>query len=89
MKNQKLIRLERQFLEALVFVDRAQTAMRCFLITHQHFAGLSDMDDYLALREEERQTTEDRHEAFLTLVRYEMDHGLVPEGASAGTEVVR
>lgn len=79
MKNDKFDRLERQFLESMVFEDRAHTGMRCFLVTHQHFVGVSDMDEYLALREEERKTTEERHEAFLTLVHYERDHGLLPE----------
>jgi hypothetical protein len=76
MKDEKLGRLDRQLLEAMVFADRAQTAMRCFLITHQGFPGVSDLDEYLALREEERKTTEQRHEAFLTRVRYEREHGL-------------
>jgi hypothetical protein len=82
MKDEKLGRLERQLLEAMVFADRAQTAMRCFLITHQGFPGVSDLDEYLALRDEERKTTEQRHEAFLTRVRYEREHGLREKNSS-------
>jgi hypothetical protein len=83
MKDEKLGRLERQLLEAMVFADRAQTAMRCFLITHQGFPGVSDLDEYLALRDEERRATEERHDAFLALVHYEREHGLTREEVSA------
>jgi hypothetical protein len=88
MKDEQLARLERRFLESLVFADRAQTAMRCFLVTHQHFAGVSDMDQYLALRDDERKALDERHEAFLTLVHYERDHGIVPEDAAVDAPVI-
>jgi hypothetical protein len=78
-------RLERMFLESLVFSDRAQTAMRCFLIAHQHFGGVSDMDEYLALRAEERRTTELRHDAVVALVHHVKDHGLVGAGVPSGS----
>ena len=82
-------RLNRMLLEAIVFADRAQAALRCFLITHQRFSGVSDFDEYLALRSEERNSMERRHDAVLTLVHHEKDeHGerqpisATPSGAS-------
>jgi hypothetical protein len=81
MSCEKCNRLERLFLESLVFSDRAETEIRSFLITHQHFAGVSDMDAYLALREEERKILDQRHERFLTLVHHVRDHGLVNAGS--------
>ena len=70
-------RLERLFLESVTFADRAQTAMRCFLTTHPHVGGVSDMDEYMALRAEERKTMDRRHDAVLTLSHHFMDHGMV------------
>ena len=43
--------LERLFLESIIDADKAETALRCYLITHQWSAGVSDMDEYNALRE--------------------------------------
>lgn len=77
MNCEECDRLERLLLESLVFADRAQTAMRCFLITHPYFGGVSSMDEYLALRAEERKTEDRRHDAFLALVHHAMGHGLV------------
>ena len=79
MKCDECDRLERMFLESLVFVDRAQTSMRCFLITHQHFGGVSDIDEYLALRAEERRTMEQRHDTYLAVVHHERDHKAAAE----------
>jgi hypothetical protein len=62
------------FLESLVFADRAQTAMRCFLLTHQHPRGVSDLDEYQAIYAEERRTLEQRHEAYLALIQHERGH---------------
>lgn len=82
MTCQECDRLERRLLESLVFADRAQTAMRCFLLTHRSIGGVSDMDEYLALHAEERKTAEQRHQAILALVHHERDHGVVPAGSS-------
>ena len=88
MKDEQLARLERRFLESLVFADRAQTAMRCFLVTHQYFASVSDMDQYLALRDDERRSFDERHEAFLALVHYERDHGIISEEPTLEARIV-
>lgn len=61
---------ERLLLESMVFADRAETALRCFLVTHQHFAGVSDLDEYQALRTELRRTEQQRHEAFIDLMNH-------------------
>ena len=82
MKCDECNRLERMFLESFVFADRAQTAMRIFLIGHQHFAGVSDIDEYLALRAEERKMTQERHDAYVTLLHHEKEHGEAAEASN-------
>ena len=47
-------RLERFVLESLVFADKAGTALRCYLITHEWSASVSDVDEYHALRAEQQ-----------------------------------
>jgi len=67
-------RLERLFLESIVFADKAETALRCYLITHQHFAVLSDMDEYQALRAEQQRTADERHRSYMDLVSHTRNH---------------
>jgi len=74
MNCEECHRLERLFLESIVFADRAETALRCFLITHQHFAGVSDMDEYRALRGEQQRTAGQRHAAFMDVVSHVSNH---------------
>jgi hypothetical protein len=66
--------LERAFLESIVFADRAETALRCFLITHQHFAGVSDLDEYNSMRAEQRRTADERHVAYTSMVNHAKGH---------------
>jgi hypothetical protein len=54
------IALGRFFLESVVFADKTETALRCYLITHQHFASVSDLDEYQALRAEQQRTVNER-----------------------------
>ena len=68
-------RLERMLLESIVYADRAETSLRCFLITHQHSSGVSDMDEHQALRAEQQRATNQRHEAFINLVNHARNHG--------------
>jgi hypothetical protein len=74
MSCEECDRLESLFLESIVFADRAETALRCFLITHQRFAGVSDMDEYNALRADQEATAEKRHEAFVSIVTHARNH---------------
>ena len=67
-------RLERLFLESIIFADKAETSLRCYLITHQHFAGVSDMDEYQALRSEQLRTADERHRAYIDLVTHTGNH---------------
>lgn len=62
------------FLESIVFADKAETALRCYLITHQHFASVSDMDQYQALREDQQRTAEKRHRAYMEMVTHAGNH---------------
>lgn len=87
MKCEECQRLERLFLESMVFEDRAQTEMRCFLVSHRRFGGVSDVDEYLALHTEERKTADRRHDAFLALVRHERSHGLIGEKPGESSRV--
>jgi hypothetical protein len=68
-------RLERLFLESIVFADRAETSLRCYLITHQHFAGVSDMDEYQAVRAEQQRTADERHKAYMDFMIHAGNHG--------------
>jgi len=68
-------RLEGVVLESIVFADQAETALRCYLITHQHFAGVSDMDEYQALRAEQQRTADERHRNYMDLVNHSRNHG--------------
>ena len=68
-------RLEGIVLESIVFADKAETALRCYLITHQHFASVSDMDEYQALRAEQQRTSDERHRSYMELVSHTKNHG--------------
>lgn len=67
-------RLERFVLESLVFADRAETALRCYLITHEWSAGVSDVDEYQSLRTEQQRTAEERHKAYMDFVNHKKAH---------------
>ena len=68
-------RLERLFLESMVFADKTETALRCYFITHQWSAGVSDIDEYNALRADQQRTADQRHRAYMDLVSHAMNHG--------------
>ena len=67
-------RTERFLLEAMVAADKAETALRCYLMTHERFAGVSDLDEYGALKGEQQKTTEERHKAYMDLVKHKQGH---------------
>ena len=74
MHCEQCSRLERQLLEARVFEDRAQTALRCYFTTHRNVFGVGDMDEYLALRNEVQRAEEQRHESFIAYANHQRDH---------------
>ena len=74
MSCEECDRFERLVLESLVFADRAETALRCYLITHERSAGVSDLDEYHALRTEQQRTTDERHKAYMGLVDHKKAH---------------
>ena len=74
MECNDCFRLERMFLESLVAADRAETALRCFFITHQKVAGVSDMDEYRALRNEQERFAVERHRGFQALMDHRSQH---------------
>jgi len=67
-------RLERLVLESLVFADKAETALRCYLITHEWSASVSDVDEYDALRAEQQRTTDERHKSYMDFVNHKKAH---------------
>lgn len=73
-------RLERLFLESMIYADKAETALRCYLITHQWSASVSDMDEYNALRAEQQRTTDERHRAYTDLVSHAMSEPISRSG---------
>ncbi len=67
-------RLERFLLEAMVAADKAETGLRCYLITHERFGGVSDMDEYEALRKDQENATQERHRAYTGLISHKRAH---------------
>lgn len=70
-------RLERLFLESMIYADKSETALRCYLITHQWSATVSDIDEYNALRSDQQRNADQRHKAYIDLVSHAKDHGRV------------
>jgi hypothetical protein len=62
-------RSERFLIEAMVAADKAETSLRCYLMTHERFGGVSDMDEYEALRKSHQNAAEERHAAYTGLVK--------------------
>lgn len=92
MNCQECDRLERHLRESFVFVDRAQTAMRCFFFTHPSWGGVSDFDEYLSIHAEEQKMEQQRHNVYLALVEHKKRHGVDTtelSGPSAGTTAVK
>jgi hypothetical protein len=67
-------RLERVVLESMIAADRAETALRCYLLSHQWSAGVSDLTEYDALRAEQQVTADERHKAYLNFVKHRSEH---------------
>jgi hypothetical protein len=67
-------RLERVVLESMIAADKAETALRCYLLTHQWSTGVSDLTEYDALRAEQQVTVDERHRAYLNFVRHRREH---------------
>jgi hypothetical protein len=67
-------RSERFLLEAMVAADKAETALRCYLITHERFGGVSDMNEYEALRKDQQNATDERHKAYVGMVKHKQSH---------------
>jgi len=67
-------RSERLLLEAMVAADKAETSLRCYLMTHERLGGVSDVDEYDALRKSQQSAAEERHAAYSGLVRHKRSH---------------
>jgi hypothetical protein len=67
-------RLERAFLESMVTAEKAETALRCYLLTHKWAAGVSDIDEYDSLRRHQSQSMDDRHQAYSAVVEHSRGH---------------
>ena len=67
-------RVQRLILESLVSADKSETALRCYLITHEFSAGVSDVAEYHALRAEQQKTADERHRAYMDFVNHKKSH---------------
>jgi hypothetical protein len=67
-------RLERFVLESMIAADRAETALRCYLLTHQWTAGVSDLAEYHTLRAEQQAAADERHKAYMDFVKHRREH---------------
>ena len=67
-------RVQRLVLESLVSADKSETALRCYLITHEFSAGVSDVAEYHALRAEQQKTADERHRAYMDFVNHKKSH---------------
>lgn len=75
MECEQCQRQQRMFLEALIAADQAETDLRCYFLTHLKFAGVSDLDEYSALRRQRQEATEALHRAYLDSVEHRKRHG--------------
>ena len=67
-------RVERFVLESIVSADKSETALRCYLITHEFSAGVSDVAEYHALRKVQQRTADERHKAYMDFVDHKKAH---------------
>jgi len=65
---------ERFLLEAMVDADKAETTLRCYLITHERLGGVSDMDEYESLRKSQQDSMDGRDKAYTDLVKHKRVH---------------
>ena len=77
MKCNECDQAERFLLEAMVEADKTETALRCFLLTHERFGGVSDVDEYEALRRDHQQAIDQQHKAYTGLVRHKQGHAVL------------
>ena len=76
-------RLNRVFVQAMIAADKAETALRCYFITHQGAAGVSDLDEYRSLYLQQQRAADARHQAYLAL------SGRTQNCGPAGVEAAR
>ena len=74
MPRDECLRQEDRFLKSLVAADKAETDLRCCLLTHLDVAGVSDLDEYKALRDQELRAAEQRHQAYMDSVEHRRRH---------------
>jgi len=67
-------RAERILIEAMVAADKAETGLRCYLMTHERLGGVSDMDEYEALRKDHQNATGERDRAYVGMVKHRHSH---------------
>jgi hypothetical protein len=74
MNCEECDRAERFLLEAMVAADKAETALRCYLLTHERLGGVSDIDEYEALKADHLRTSQQRDKAYLGMVNHKRGH---------------
>ena len=83
MECEQCQRDQRMLLEALVAEDQAETDLRCYFLTHLKYAGVSDLDEYSALRTQRQRTAETLDRAYLDSVEHRKRHSSPPNGGTA------
>ena len=67
-------RMERFLIESMIAADKAEMALRCYLLTHQWGAGVSDLAEYHTLRAEQQKAADERHKAYIDFVAHRKGH---------------
>ena len=83
MECEQCQRQQRMFLEALIAADQAETDLRCYFLTHLKYAGVSDLDEYSALRRQRQEATERLDRAYLDSAEHRKRHGFAPNSGTA------
>jgi len=84
METNEGARLNRAFLQAWIAADKAETALRCYFITHRGAAGVSDMDEYRSLYLQQQRASDARHHAYLELIGRTENAEPVGAGSAGG-----
>ena len=74
MNCDECLRRESEILKAIVAADKAESAMRWYLVAHLDVMSSSDIEEYNALKLQEQQACEARHLAFTGAIAHRRRH---------------
>lgn len=67
--------LSGQFLESMIFADKAETTLLAYFLTHQHGASSSELAEYGSLKKEHQRMVNERDSAYTKMVNHQKVHG--------------